>query len=83
MHTPFAHHTAKDLIDRMLVVNPAKRYTAENVLAHPWVTAGSSGSAVDISKALLQMKKFNARRKFRAGIRVAKAIQVFQGAAKV
>ncbi|KAG5928105.1 hypothetical protein E4U42_001266 [Claviceps africana] len=29
---------ALDLIDSMLVVNPARRFTIENCLAHPWLT---------------------------------------------
>uniref|UniRef100_A0A8D0BHX0 non-specific serine/threonine protein kinase n=1 Tax=Salvator merianae TaxID=96440 RepID=A0A8D0BHX0_SALMN len=36
---------AKDLISRLLVVDPPKRYTAQEVLQHPWVnTAGKHSS---------------------------------------
>jgi serine/threonine-protein kinase Chk2 len=30
-----------DLIDSMLVVNPEKRFTVDQCLAHPWMTAGT------------------------------------------
>ncbi|KAK3943629.1 putative DNA damage response protein kinase [Diplogelasinospora grovesii] len=32
---------ALDLIDSMLVVNPEKRFTVDQCLAHPWMTAGT------------------------------------------
>ena len=31
---------AKDLIDHLLVVSKRKRYTAKQVLEHPWVASG-------------------------------------------
>jgi len=74
---------AKDLIQRLLVGDPSARYSAADVLKHPWVAATSDGKVRDISRALLEMKKFNAKRKFRAGIRVAKVISTLQASAKV
>lgn len=71
---------AKDFIMRLLVVDPKKRYTAKEVLAHPWV---NNSEERDLSRALFELKKFNARRKFRAGIRVAKIIQSLQTSAKM
>lgn len=36
---------AKDLISRLLVVDPKKRYTAQQVLEHLWIhTAGKNSS---------------------------------------
>ncbi|XP_062423878.1 serine/threonine-protein kinase DCLK3 isoform X1 [Rhea pennata] len=36
---------AKDLITRLLIVNPQKRYTARQVLQHPWIrTAGKTNN---------------------------------------
>lgn len=36
---------AKDLITRLLIVDPQKRYTARQVLQHPWIrTAGKTNS---------------------------------------
>ncbi|KAM9187310.1 serine/threonine-protein kinase DCLK3 [Dugong dugon] len=37
---------AKDLVSRLLVVDPKKRYTAHQVLRHPWIeTAGKTSTA--------------------------------------
>ncbi|OAA61199.1 serine/threonine-protein kinase chk2 [Niveomyces insectorum RCEF 264] len=36
---------ALDLIDHMLVVDPARRYTVEQCLAHPWMTASAPNVA--------------------------------------
>ncbi|XP_066207760.1 serine/threonine-protein kinase DCLK3 [Saccopteryx leptura] len=37
---------AKDLVSRLLVVDPKKRYTAHQVLKHPWIeTSGKTGTA--------------------------------------
>uniref|UniRef100_A0A8C9JX41 non-specific serine/threonine protein kinase n=1 Tax=Panthera tigris altaica TaxID=74533 RepID=A0A8C9JX41_PANTA len=37
---------AKDLVSRLLVVDPKQRYTAHQVLQHPWIeTAGKTSSA--------------------------------------
>jgi serine/threonine-protein kinase CHEK2 len=38
-----ADHNAVDLIDAMLVVPPEKRYTIDQCLAHPWLTAKLPG----------------------------------------
>lgn len=36
---------AKDLITRLLIVDPQKRYTARQVLQHPWIrTAGKTNN---------------------------------------
>ncbi|XP_076986514.1 serine/threonine-protein kinase DCLK3 [Tamandua tetradactyla] len=38
---------AKDLVSRLLVVDPKKRYTAHQVLQHPWIeTAGKTSSVI-------------------------------------
>jgi len=37
---------AKDLIQHLLVKNPYQRYTAEQVLRHPWLSKESSGAAL-------------------------------------
>jgi serine/threonine protein kinase len=43
---------AKDFIKKILVVNPAKRMTAEEALKHPWITAGAK-------KSLKRLETFN------------------------
>ena len=43
-HPSFIPTAAKDLVSRLLVVDPKKRYTAHQVLQHPWIeTAGKTG----------------------------------------
>jgi len=59
---------AKDLIKGCLTVDITKRLDIEAVILHPWVA--SKVSAKDITPALRELQKFNARRKLRAGIKV-------------
>ncbi|XP_053456504.1 serine/threonine-protein kinase DCLK3 [Nycticebus coucang] len=41
---------AKDLVSRLLVVDPKKRYTAHQVLQHPWIETGGKTSTVNLQK---------------------------------
>ncbi|KAF1791843.1 Calcium/calmodulin-dependent/calcium-dependent protein kinase [Phytophthora cactorum] len=52
--------SAKDLISRLLVVDPKKRFTAQQVLEHPWVADihGVSGDA--LPHFTQEMKRYNA-----------------------
>ena len=72
---------AKDLVEKLLVVDPAKRLDVEGVLQHPWMTSEDLSDVV-LEKALDQMKKFNAKRRFKAGIVVARMAQKLQGIRK-
>ena len=60
---------AKDLIKGCLTVDEKKRLTMQGVLTHPWVSGAASKA--DITPVLGELKKFNARRKLRAGIKAA------------
>ena len=40
--TPLTSLAAKDLIDNLLLVDPAKRFTAKQALAHPWLQGAAS-----------------------------------------
>lgn len=64
---------AKALIDKLLVVDPAKRYTADDVLADPWVTGTQNDTG--LGGVQDELRRFNARRKFRAGILTAKLVR--------
>ncbi|TYZ59269.1 hypothetical protein PybrP1_007626, partial [[Pythium] brassicae (nom. inval.)] len=66
--------SAKDLISRLLVVDPKKRFTAQNVLDHPWISDVHNVSDQALPHFTAEMKRYNARRRFRAGIMAAKAI---------
>ncbi|KAI9100479.1 calmodulin dependent protein kinase [Phlyctochytrium arcticum] len=69
---------AKDLIRKLLTVEPAARITAAEALSHPWLQTEASN--VDLAPAL--RKNFNARKTFKKAVlavssvnRVAKASQ--------
>ena len=50
--------TAKDLIDHLLVMRPEGRLTAEQALAHPWMTTGQSDIPLSINvDSLVQFKE--------------------------
>ena len=61
--------SAKDLIVRMLTVNPHNRITIADSLEHPWVK-GKEASKIHRQETLRQMKTFNARRKLRSAVNV-------------
>uniref|UniRef100_H2N045 calcium/calmodulin-dependent protein kinase n=1 Tax=Oryzias latipes TaxID=8090 RepID=H2N045_ORYLA len=57
---------AKDLINKMLTINPAKRVTATDVLKHPWICQRSTvASMMHRQETVECLKKFNARRKLK------------------
>uniref|UniRef100_A0A3P9QCY6 calcium/calmodulin-dependent protein kinase n=1 Tax=Poecilia reticulata TaxID=8081 RepID=A0A3P9QCY6_POERE len=57
---------AKDLINKMLTINPAKRVTAADALKHPWICQRSTvASMVHRQETVECLKKFNARRKLK------------------
>lgn len=62
----WSHTTAaaRELISGLLEKDPAKRYTIEQALEHPWVT-GEAGTA-PISKSIIKsMQNFNRKNKFK------------------
>uniref|UniRef100_A0A8V5HHF5 calcium/calmodulin-dependent protein kinase n=1 Tax=Melopsittacus undulatus TaxID=13146 RepID=A0A8V5HHF5_MELUD len=59
---------AKNLINQMLTINPAKRITAHEALKHPWVCQRSTvASMMHRQETVECLKKFNARRKLKGG----------------
>lgn len=60
---------AKNLINSMLTVNPAKRITATEALKHPWICQRERvASVVHRQETVDCLKKFNARRKLKGAI---------------
>ncbi|XP_061612993.1 calcium/calmodulin-dependent protein kinase type II subunit gamma isoform X11 [Phyllopteryx taeniolatus] len=60
---------AKNLINQMLTINPAKRITAEQALKHPWVCHRSTvASMMHRQETVECLRKFNARRKLKGAI---------------
>uniref|UniRef100_A0A672IB85 calcium/calmodulin-dependent protein kinase n=1 Tax=Salarias fasciatus TaxID=181472 RepID=A0A672IB85_SALFA len=62
---------AKNLINQMLTINPAKRITAQEALKHPWVCQRSTvASMMHRQETVECLKKFNARRKLKVCLHV-------------
>lgn len=60
---------AKNLINSMLTVNPAKRITAAEALKHPWICQRERvASVVHRQETVDCLRKFNARRKLKGAI---------------
>ncbi|XP_059163941.1 calcium/calmodulin-dependent protein kinase type II delta chain-like isoform X14 [Physella acuta] len=60
---------AKNLINSMLTVNPAKRINASEALKHPWICQRERvASVVHRQETVDCLKKFNARRKLKGAI---------------
>uniref|UniRef100_A0A8C5CH46 calcium/calmodulin-dependent protein kinase n=1 Tax=Gadus morhua TaxID=8049 RepID=A0A8C5CH46_GADMO len=60
---------AKDLINKMLTINPGKRITAAEALKHPWISHRSTvASCMHRQETVECLKKFNARRKLKGAI---------------
>lgn len=63
---PAISESAKDLIRKMLVRNPEKRYTAHQVLCHPWIRKDGVAPDKPIDSAVLsRMKQFMAMNKMK------------------
>jgi calcium/calmodulin-dependent protein kinase I len=58
---------AKDLIQKMLTVNPNKRLSADQALQHPWFGLDHTRGG-DLGNARSEMQRFQALRKFRKGV---------------
>ncbi|XP_007906338.1 calcium/calmodulin-dependent protein kinase type II subunit alpha isoform X3 [Callorhinchus milii] len=60
---------AKDLINKMLTINPSKRISAAEVLKHPWISHRATvASCMHRQETVDCLKKFNARRKLKGAI---------------
>mmetsp|Transcript_20441 Transcript_20441/g.60337 ORF Transcript_20441/g.60337 Transcript_20441/m.60337 type:complete len:320 (-) Transcript_20441:423-1382(-) len=54
---------AKDLVSKLLVVDPKQRLSAAEVLQHPWIT--STAPQDQLSATMQSLKKYNAHRKLK------------------
>ncbi|ANB12214.1 calmodulin-dependent protein kinase CMK2 [Sugiyamaella lignohabitans] len=72
-HTRYWKHVstaAKELISRMMQVNPDKRPTADELLRDPWITGEAAEDTHDLLPTI--RTGFNARTKFRLAIEAVK-----------
>ncbi|CAK8991636.1 Calcium/calmodulin-dependent protein kinase type 1 (CaM kinase I) (CaM-KI) (CaM kinase I alpha) (CaMKI-alpha) [Durusdinium trenchii] len=63
--------SAKDLISNLLVMDPAKRLSAKEVLEHEWIAQSLDK---DITPALEQLKHYQSRRRLKKGINAVVAL---------
>eukprot|EP00732_Lithocolla_globosa_P005531 Lithocolla_globosa_v1_NODE_5785_length_1184_cov_15.126661.p1 type:complete len:331 gc:universal NODE_5785_length_1184_cov_15.126661:1140-148(-) len=61
--------SAKDLIKKLLTVDPRNRLTATGALAHPWISGGEAKNTDIHGNYKTGFQKFNARRKFVGAVR--------------
>ena len=53
----------------MLTVDPDKRWSAKQLLSHPWLHSSSAAEfAPDLSITQAELKRFNATRRFKAAV---------------
>lgn len=55
---------AKDLIRSILVIDPKKRLTAEQILMHPWIY-GDKTPIQSLDNVKENMRQYNIKRKFK------------------
>ncbi|KAL1196366.1 Calcium-dependent protein kinase 22 [Cardamine amara subsp. amara] len=61
---PCISSSAKDLIKKMLTINPKKRITAAEVLEHPWIKSEAPDKPID-NVVISRLKQFRAMNKFK------------------
>uniref|UniRef100_A0ACB8F2A9 Uncharacterized protein n=1 Tax=Sphaerodactylus townsendi TaxID=933632 RepID=A0ACB8F2A9_9SAUR len=55
---------AKDLVQKLIVLDPQKRLTVQQALQHPWVT-GKAAKFAHMDSTQKKLQEFNARRKLK------------------
>ena len=68
--------SAKDLVRKLLTVDPRQRYTAAQVLQHPWITGGASSKPLSEGHTQ-RLMMLQARRRLRKGVQMIIAINKF------
>lgn len=70
---------AKNLIRQLLTVNPSKRYDANGAMKNSWIGADASKLAgQDLGANLVEFRKYNAKRKFKAAVKTVVAANKLQ-----
>ncbi|XP_066061945.1 calcium/calmodulin-dependent protein kinase type IV-like [Chamaea fasciata] len=63
---------AKDLVRKLIVLDPQKRLTVHQALEHPWVT-GKAAKFAHMDSTQRKLQEFNARRKLKAAMKAVVA----------
>ncbi|XP_075061793.1 calcium/calmodulin-dependent protein kinase type IV-like [Mixophyes fleayi] len=63
---------AKDLIKKLIVLDPKKRLTVSQALQHPWVT-GRAAKISHMDRTQKKLQEFNAKRKLKAAMKAVVA----------
>lgn len=71
---------AKDIVRRLLCVDPKQRLSAKGVLGHPWVSGNVAKTTALSSDFAKRLRTTQARRKLRKGIQLIIAINKFSDA---
>ena len=60
--------SAKDLIAKLLQMDPVKRWTAAEALEHPWMTGEQASDAPVLTHVLTNLRNFQANYKFKQAV---------------
>ena len=74
---------AKDLVKKILHIDPKKRYTIKQCLEHEWIKGKDGASSQDLAGAQEQLKKFAARSKLKRAINTVVAANRLNEVAKM
>lgn len=61
---------ARDLVMRLLEVDPIRRMTIDEALHHPWISQKARASKTHLHETVEEMRRFNARRKLKVRIMI-------------
>jgi calcium/calmodulin-dependent protein kinase I len=70
--------SAKELVRGLLTVDPKKRMSAKDVLAHPWIAGKTASSKTFDSSHSSRLKLLQARRKLKRTVRTIMAVNKFK-----